>query len=91
VYANNVLMGKLLESTTLAQQAASNTKEQLANSPDLQSEMMNAIIGALDAPMLMSSQALSSELVRAGIKDILPNHAGLWQTLRSRGGAGTVE
>ena len=37
MYANNVLMGKLLESTTLAQQAASNAKEQLANSPDLQS------------------------------------------------------
>jgi type I restriction enzyme, R subunit len=35
VYVNNVLKGKLLESTTLAQQAANNTKEQFANSPDL--------------------------------------------------------
>jgi type I restriction enzyme R subunit len=60
VYVNNVLMGKLLESSTLAQQAASNTKEQFANSPDLQTEMMNAIIGALDAHMLMSTQALNS-------------------------------
>jgi type I restriction enzyme R subunit len=91
VYVNNVLMGKLLESTTLAQQAASNTKEQFANSPDLQSEMMNAIIGALDAHMLMSSQALNSEVVRAGIKDILLNHAQLWETLRSQGGAAAVE
>jgi type I restriction enzyme R subunit len=84
VYVNNVLMGKLLESTTLAQQAVSNTKEQFANSPDLQSEMMNAIIGALDAHMLMSTQALNSEVVRAGIKDILLNHAQLWENLRAK-------
>ena len=49
VYVNNVLMGKLLESETLVQQAANNTKEQFANSPDLQGEILNAIIGALDA------------------------------------------
>ena len=84
VYVNNVLMGKLLESSTLAQQAASNTKEQFANSPDLQTEMMNAIIGALDAHMLMSTQALNSPVVRAGIKDILLNHAHLWEALRSK-------
>ena len=84
VYVNNVLLGKLLESTTLAQQAVSNTKEQFANSPDLQSEMMNAIIGALDAHMLMSTQALNSAVVRAGIKDILLNNAQLWENLRSR-------
>jgi type I restriction enzyme R subunit len=84
VYVNNVLMGKLLESATLAQQAASNTKEQFANSPDLKSEMMNAIIAALDAHTLMSTQALNSEVVRAGIKDVLLNHAGLWESLRAR-------
>jgi type I restriction enzyme R subunit len=37
VYVNNVLMGKLLESDLLMQQAASNSKEQFANSPDLSS------------------------------------------------------
>jgi hypothetical protein len=35
VYVNNVLKGKLLESRLLMQQAANNTKEQFANSPDL--------------------------------------------------------
>lgn len=35
VYVNHVLKGKLLESETLQQQAANNTKEQFANSPDL--------------------------------------------------------
>jgi len=85
VYVNNVLLGKLLESTTLVQQATSNTKEQFANSPDLQNEMMNAIMGALDAHTLMSTQALNSEAVRVGIKDILLNHAHLWEALRSKG------
>ena len=37
VYVNNVIMGKLLESETLKQQATNNTKEQFANSPDLKS------------------------------------------------------
>jgi type I restriction enzyme R subunit len=49
---------------------------------------MNAIIGALDAHTLMSTQALNSETVRSGIKDILLNHAQLWEALRSRVSAG---
>ncbi len=87
VYVNDVLKGKLLESTTLAQQAANNTKEQFANSPDLQSEIMNAIISALDAHNAMSTQALNSEAVRGGIKDILLNHARLWEELRAKASA----
>jgi type I restriction enzyme R subunit len=46
VYVNNVLKGKLLENDILVQQAASNTKEQFANSPDLNSALMNAIMDA---------------------------------------------
>ena len=49
VYVNNVIKGKLLESETLRQQATNNTKEQFANSPDLKTELLNAIMGALDA------------------------------------------
>ncbi|RKI41268.1 type I restriction endonuclease subunit R [Corallococcus sp. AB004] len=84
VYVNNVLLGKLLESPTLAQQAANNTKEQFANSPDLQEEIMSAIIAALDAHALMSKQALDSKTVRDGIKDILLNHSMLWEALRAK-------
>ena len=83
VYVNNVIRGKLLESETLRQQAASNTKEQFANSPDLKSELLNAIIGALDAHNAMSTQAINSEAVRDGLKDILLNHAQLYETLRA--------
>ena len=69
---------------TRREQAANNTKEQFANSPDLKTELMNAIIGALDAHTLMSTQALNSEAVRGGLKDVLLNHARLWEDLRAR-------
>jgi len=86
VYVNNVIKGKLLESETLRQQASSNTKEQFANSPDLKTELLNAIMGALDAHTLMSTQALNSPTVQNGMKDILLNHARLWETLRAKTG-----
>ena len=87
VYVNNVLKGKLLESAKLMQQATNNTKEQFANSPDLKTELLNAIMGALDAHTLMSTQALNSAAVQGGLKDILLNHAGLYETLRARSAA----
>jgi type I restriction enzyme R subunit len=77
-----VLKGKLSESETLIQQANNNTKEQFANSPDLETELMNAIIGALDAHTAMGTQALQTESVRNGLKDVLLNHAGLYESLR---------
>lgn len=49
-------------------------------------ELLNAIMEAFDAHSLMSKQALNSEAIRAGIKDILLNHAKLWEALRSRAG-----
>jgi type I restriction enzyme R subunit len=84
VYVNNVIKGKLLESETLRQQATNNTKEQFANSPDLKTELLNAIMGALDAHTLMSTQALNSPTVQSGLKDILLNNARLYETLRDR-------
>ncbi|MFZ1221420.1 MAG: type I restriction endonuclease [Chthoniobacterales bacterium] len=88
VYVNNVIRGKLLESTKLQQQAANNTKEQFANSPDLNAELMNAIMGALDAHTAMSTQALNSPMIQRGLKDILLNNARLWETLRARSDVG---
>ncbi len=87
IYLNSVIQGKLLESLKLTQQAESNTKEQFANSPDLDRELDNAIMGALDAHTQMSTQALNSTAVRRGIKDLLLNHAGLYEKLRTLAGA----
>ncbi|NJD36496.1 MAG: type I restriction endonuclease subunit R [Betaproteobacteria bacterium] len=84
IYVNNVIKGKLLESATLQQQATNNTKEQFANSPDLKTELLNAIMGALDAHNAMSTQALNSPAIQGGMKDILLNHAGLYEKLRER-------
>ncbi|WP_422929147.1 type I restriction endonuclease subunit R [Singulisphaera sp. PoT] len=84
VYVNNVIMGKLLESETLQQQATNNTKEQFANSPDLKNELLNAIMSALDAHTAMSTQALGSESVRRGIKDVLLGPARLYESLREQ-------
>jgi type I restriction enzyme R subunit len=84
LYATQVIMGKMLESELLVAQAASNSKEQFAGSPDLMPELQNAIIEALEAHQSMSTQALNSDAVQAGLADILLNHVGLWERLRER-------
>jgi len=90
VYVNGVLKGKLLENETLVRQAASNSKEQFANSPDLGRALMDAIIDAFEAHQSMSSQALGSERVRDGLKDILLGPAQLYEALRARSGGGNA-
>ena len=65
-------------------QANNNTKEQFANSPDLDTGLMNAIIAALDAHTSLSSQALNSEVVRNGLKAILLGPVRLYETLREQ-------
>ncbi|CAN7252299.1 DEAD/DEAH box helicase family protein [Pseudorhodoferax sp. LjRoot39] len=89
VYVNGVLKGKLLENETLAQQAASNSKDQFANSPDLRRALMDAIIDTFEAHQTMSSQALGSERVRDGLTDILLGPAQLYEALRARSLSGS--
>lgn len=84
VYVNNVIKGKLLESDVLVQQASNNTKEQFSNSPDLASGILNAIMDALAAHSTMSKQALESEKVRSGLKDVLLGPAQLYEALRAK-------
>ena len=84
IYVDNVIKGKLMESEILAEQAANNTKEQFANSPDLANEILSAIMNALEAHTTMSKQALGSEKIRHGLRDILLDHAGLYEDLRSK-------
>jgi type I restriction enzyme R subunit len=91
VYVNNVIKGKLLESETLVQQASSNTKEQFANSPDLTHEILNAVMDAFAAHSTMSKQALDSEKVRSGLKDVLLGPAQLYEALRARGAEAQVQ
>ena len=91
VYVNGVLKGKLLENTTLLQQAASNSKEQFANSPDIDDALMHALMDALNAHTTMSTQALGSKRVRDGLRDILLGPAQLYEALRARHSPGAAE
>ena len=84
VYVNGVLKGKLLENETLMRQASSNSKEQFANSPDLKEALLHAVMDALDAHQTMSTQALGSERVREGLRDILLGPAQLYEALRNK-------
>ncbi|WP_025841006.1 type I restriction endonuclease subunit R [Asaia platycodi] len=84
VYVNGVLKGKLLENAMLVEQAASNSKEQFANSPDLNKALIDAIMDTLEAHQIMSHQALNSARVRSGLKEVLLGPAQLYEALRER-------
>jgi hypothetical protein len=87
VYVNNILKGQLLESELLQQQASSNSKEQFANSAELQSELTNSIINALDAHPAMAIKALNNAALQLDLMDFLLNQSGLWEGLRERAAA----
>ena len=77
------IKGKLIESAVLKQQAASNIKEQFATSPDLPKELSDAVIDALDAHYEVSSLALGSDTVWAGLLDLLVEPRRQCESLRS--------
>ena len=81
-WVQDTLKNKVMESKTLIQQAQNNTKEQFATSPDLRTELQNAIIASMDAHTSLSTQALSSPDKLVAILDILLTHSRLWETLR---------
>ena len=85
VYVNNVIKGKLLDCEVLIQQAINNTKQQFSNSPDLDQQILNAVMDALSSFTDMSKQALDSERIRAELKDILLGPAGLYEELVKKG------
>ncbi len=81
---SSTLTAKMMESTTLQSQAASNTKEQFSNSPDLQKEFENAIMASLDAHTELSTQALNSKLIQQGLLSLLLGPGGLYESLRKK-------
>ncbi len=70
----------------MRQLATNDSKEQFASSPDLSSELVNAIMAALDAHTSLRTRALNSAEVQRGMRDILLNHSGLWEALREAAG-----
>jgi hypothetical protein len=51
----------------------------------LSKEIMNAVMDALAAHTTMSKQAIGSERVREGLKDVLLGPAQLYEALRDKG------
>ena len=86
----NHLKEKLLESDELVTQAENNSAAQFANSPTLSKETLDAIIDAGAAYSTMIKQALDSERVRQGLKDVLLGPAQLYEALRERAGRTTA-
>jgi type I restriction enzyme R subunit len=80
-----VIRSKLMESETLQQQAVSNSKEQFASSPDLAKAHTDAIIEALDAHQIMSTQALNNPDLQRRMLELLLGSFGLWEGLREKG------
>ena len=82
-YANAVAE-KTLESEVLQKQAANNSKEQFANSPDLTSKILTAVMDSMDAQTELSTRAVNSGEIREGLKLILLDRLGLYEKLRTR-------
>ncbi len=81
-YAKTVF-DKMLESSTLQQQAANNTEKQFASSPDLRSSMKDAGMETYDIFTELSSQILNSENTQEGFLYTLLK-MGLYKALRDR-------
>ena len=81
-YVTGAIKTKMMENETLRQQANNNSKEQFSQSPDLRKALMDAIIDAMSAHESMSKQALNSEKVREGLKEVLLGPAQLYEALR---------
>ncbi|MCP9809564.1 hypothetical protein KBY58_08985 [Cyanobium sp. HWJ4-Hawea] len=83
-YIGKVIRNKLLESKTLQQQAASNSREQFANSPGLARVQQDAIIDALDAHQAISSQALNNPELKKRMLELLLGSFNLWEGLKEK-------
>ena len=84
---NNVLVGKLLESKELQEQAAANGKARWGESPDLVEAVTQAVLDSGAAHQKMSQQALGDPKVMEGLVKVLVNFTDLYDRLRERAGA----
>jgi len=78
------ISSKLAESETLRSQAAANTKEQFANSPDLMPQIIDANIESYDAFTALCTQVLNSKETQQRLLDLLLGPAKLYETLRNQ-------
>jgi type I restriction enzyme R subunit len=77
----STLAEKTLESEVLQKQAANESKEQFAHSPDLTSETLTAVMDSMDAQAELNTRALNSDAIREELKQVLLNQLGLHEKL----------
>ncbi|QDT15068.1 type I restriction endonuclease subunit R [Alienimonas californiensis] len=77
------LRDKALESDTLRKQAGSNSKEQFAESPDLDDELMKAVIDSMDVQAELGAKAVGSKAIRDGLRRLLLDRLDLYERLRT--------
>ncbi len=82
-YVMDVIRGKMLDSTTLQQQAANNTKQQFRNSPDLMPIFEEAVGESAELHPTLSIQAFDDKVKHQLIKILLAN-CSLYEELRER-------
>ena len=82
--ACQVIPTRIKQSQLLQRQAAANTKDQFAKSPDFDHEFVGAVMGALDSHQKMSTQLLNSSEARLSFKALLLHHTNLYDDLRMR-------
>ena len=84
VYVNDVLIGKMMESPRLIEQAVNNTHEQFNSSPDLLKILLDAAMDAGAAHTLMSRQTLGSVEIQRDLLNTIVHHGRLWERLRAK-------
>ncbi len=84
VYVNDVIIGKMMESAQLVEQAVNNTQAQFDNSPDLLRVLIDAAMDAEAAHALMSRQTLQSAATQRDLLTIALREGKLWQRLRAK-------
>lgn len=82
-YVMDVIRGKMLDSTTLQQQAANNTKQQFRGSPDLIPLFEEAVTASIKLYPTLSIPALDDQIKHELIKLLLAN-CSLYEELRAR-------
>ena len=79
---------KLLENDTLIQQALNNTRDQFAESPDLERLFIDALIDSAEAQSKLDLAALKDKRIQTELLGLLLGPIGLYDALRERGKAG---
>ena len=81
---NKVLIGKMMESGRLVEQAQNNSREQFNNSPDLLKILLDAAMDAESAHTLMSRQTPGSAGMQRDLLSIIVHQGRLWERLRAK-------